>query len=232
MGKMRIILKDNGSYEPNSSTWKYLQKLADGDISENEKNFIITTADNTIEDHILTINKEYLYANTPEFITYRFYLKYGGGLQILLKKFKSKENIYELTGFYKDSFKINFEAETGYLDKSLNDPNFDPVFTKKQFLDGQELALLFQALMKNLFSRPEKGYLLFESYNGGGNLFFDKAYYEELKNSINEKYLQGKFGESNAEYEWIEFKNKIDSSENIINPDIKNCSVYPVSKND
>ena len=130
MGKIKIILKDHGSYEPDSSTWNYLPKLADGDIIENEKNFIITTVDNTIEDHILTINKEYLYANTPEFITYRFYLKYGGGLQILLKKFKEKENSYELTGFYEDSFKINFEAETGYVDKLLNNPNFNPTFTK------------------------------------------------------------------------------------------------------
>lgn len=229
MGKIKIILKDHGSYKPDSSTWKYLPKLADGEITENEQNFIITTVDNTIEDHILTINKEYLYANTPEFITYRFYLKYGGGLQILLKKFKGKENSYAFTGFYEDSFKINFEAESGYVDKSMNDPNFNPTFTKKQFLDGQELALLYQALMKDLFAKPKKGYLVFETYNGGGNLYFDKDYYNELQNSIHNKFYQGKFAESNAESEWLQLKNKIDNSENIINPNISNCKIYSVS---
>lgn len=229
MGKIKIISKDRGSYESTSSTWEYLPKLADGDITENESSLIITTVDNTIADHILTINKEYLYANTPEFITYRINLKYGGGLQILLKKFKEHTTLYEFTGFYADSFKIKFEADTDYIDQSLNDPNFNPTFTKKQFLDGQELALLYQALIKNLFARPKKGYLLFETYNGGGNLYFDKDYYEELRNSINEKFYQGKFAESNAEYEWRQFKNKIDSSENVINPNISICSIYPVS---
>lgn len=229
MGKIKIISKDRGSYESTSSTWEYLPKLVDGDITENESSLIITTVDKTIADHILTINKEYIYANTPEFITYRINLKYGGGLQILLKKFKENTTSYELTGFYVDSFKIKFEADTDFVDESLNDPNFNPTFTKKQFLDGQELALLYQALMKNLFARPKKGYLLFETYNGGGNLYFDKDYYEELRNSINEKFYQGKFAESNAEYEWRQFKNKIDSSENVINPNISICSIYPVS---
>ena len=229
MGKIRIIYKDQGSYESTSSTWEYLPKLVDGDISENESNILITTVDNTIVDHLLTINKEYIYANTPEFITYRINLKYGGGLQILLKKFKEHKTLFELTGFYVNSFKIKFEGDTGFIDKSLNDPDFNPTFTKKQFLDGQELALLYQALMKNLFARPKKGYLLFETYNGGGNLYFDKDYYEELRKSINEKFYQGNFVESNAEYEWIQFKNKIDSSENVINPNISICSIYSVS---
>lgn len=229
MGKIKIISKDQGSYESASSTWEYLPKLVDGDISENESNIIITTIDNTIVDNTITINKEYVYANTPDFITYRLNLNYGGGLQILLKKFKEHNTSYELTGFYADSFKIKFEADTGYIDESLNDPNFNPIFTKKQFLDGKELALLFQALMKNLFARPKKGYLLFETYNGGGNLYFDKDYYDELRNSISEEFYQGKFAESNAEYEWIQFKNKIDNSEDVINPNISICSIYPVS---
>lgn len=229
MGKIRIISRDRGSYESTSSTWEYLPKLTDGDISENENNIIITTVDNTIVDNIININKEYIYANTPEFITYRLTLKYGGGLQILLKKFKEYPSSYELTGFYANSFKIKFEAETGYVDESLNDPNFNPTFTKKQFLNGQELALLYQALMKELFARPKKGYLLFESYNGGGNLYFDKDYYDEFKNSIDKKFYQGKFAESNAEYEWRQFKNKIDNSENVTNPNISNCIIYSVT---
>ncbi|WP_291097487.1 MULTISPECIES: hypothetical protein [unclassified Flavobacterium] len=229
MGKIRIISKDRGSYESTSSTWEYLPKLAEGDISENEKNIIIKTVDNTIADNIITINKEYIYANTPEFITYRFYLKYGGGLQILLKKFKEHKTSYELTGFYADSFKIKFEADTGFVDNTLNDPNFNPTFTKKQFLDGQELALLYQALMKELFAKPKKGYLLFETHNGGGNLYFDKDYFNELKSSIDEKFHSGKFAESNAEYEWIQLKKKIDNSENVINPNISNCRIYSVS---
>ena len=69
---------------------------------------------------------------------------------------------------------------------------FNPTFTKKQFLDGQELALLYQALMKDLFAKPKKGYLVFETYNGGGNLYFDKDYYNELQESIHNRFYQGK----------------------------------------
>lgn len=234
MGRISIISKERGQgiYKSIDETWEYLNTIVIGDLTENSESIIIEVDNKEIPDSIITVNKEYIYANTPEFITYRVNLKFGGRLQVLLNKHKKEQTKYDLRGFYPEGFKISFEADSEYTDKSLNDPNFNPVFTKKQFLNGQELALLFQALMKNLFSRPEKGYLLFESYNGGGNLFFDKDYYVELKNSINEKYLQGKFAESNAEHEWIQFKNKIDSSENIINPDITNCSVYPVSKND
>ena len=232
MGKIEIVSAEKGSgiYESTSKTWEYLPKIIEGTITENAENIIITNDDETIIDNIITVNKEYIYANTPEFITYRINLKFGGGLQILLNKYKKHQTTYELRGFYPEGFKIKFEADSGYIDKSLSDSNFNPKYTKKQFLNGQELALLYQALMKGLFAIPKKGYLLFETYNGGGNLYFDTDYYNELKESIHEKFFQGKFSESNAEFEWIQFKNKIDSSENIIEPNITEFSIYPVSK--
>lgn len=232
MGRISINSKERGQgiYVSTDKTWEYLNTITEGDLTENSEYIIIKTDNKEIADNIIEINKEYIYANTPEFITYRVNLKFGGGLQVLLNKYKKNQNKFDLRGFYAEGFIISFNADSEYIDESLTDPNFNPTFTKKQFLDGQELALLYQALMKNLFTRPEKGYLLFESYNGGGNLFFDEEYYEEFKNSINQKYLQGEFANSNAEYEWIQFKNKIDSSQDVNNPDISNCSVYPVSK--
>ncbi len=232
MGKIKIISTDIGENKTTDKTWDYLQKIIVADISENSDNIIVTTSDCTIEDNIIQINKQRIYANTPDFITYWVKLKFGGGLDILLNKYKKNIGFYEFRTFSSNGFKIKFEADSGYTDNLLNNPNFNPEFTKKQYLNGQELGLFYQALMKELFAIPNKGYLLFEPNHreGGGNLYFDTEYYNELKESIDEKFYQGKFAESNAEYDWLQLKNSIDNSENIIDPNINDYRIYLVSK--
>lgn len=226
MGKINIISKIQGKgiYKSKGEKWEYFLKISNAEISENDEFITIIASDGTE----IIANKSYVYANNDKFITYRINLDYGGGLQILLSKFKKEENTFELKGFYEEGFRIKFEGNSGYEDESLNDPNFNPEFTKRQFLNNQELPILFQGLFKNLFVKPEKGYLLFEGTNGGGNLYFDKDYYEELKDSINEKYQQGKFAESNAESDWMNLKYKIDNAETVVNPDVTTFKNYSI----
>ncbi len=228
MGKINIISKIQGTgiYKSEGEKWNYFMKISDADFIENEQSIRIVTSDGTE----MIAEKSHIHAKNMNFITYRINLDFGGGLQILLSKFKNEKNAYELKGFYEESFRIKFQGDSGYIDPKLNDPKFNPEFSKKQFLSNQELPILFQGLIKNLFTRPEKGYLVFESVNRGGNLYFDKNYYQELKSSINEKYLLGKFSESNAKSEWMNLMFKINSAEDIVNPDTEKFEIYPVSK--
>tara|TARA_Y100000815_G_C13325542_1_gene494002 strand:+ start:104 stop:796 length:693 start_codon:yes stop_codon:yes gene_type:complete len=228
MGKITIISKNPGKgiYSSEDETWEYLNKLVEGDLTENAENIIIKTTDNEIVDNIIVVDKEYIYANTPEFITYRVYLKFGGGLQILLNKNKKDQTKFDFRCFYPEGFKISFEADSEYIEESLNDSSFNPVFSKKQFLNNQELPLLFQGYMKGLFVKPKKGYLLFESGNNGGNLYFDKDYYNEFVDNLNKHYYAGRFAESNSESEWMNFLRKIKNAENVENPDLSYCKIY------
>lgn len=230
MTKIKIIAKNQGEgiYKSDEKKWEYFLKIDNAEIQETDDEIKITGNDGTI----MIANKNHIYANNNLFITYMINLDYGGGLQILLNKYKNENYLFELKGFYSEGFSIKFESNTGYIDNKLNDPNFNPKFTKKQFLNGQELALFFQALVKNLFAVPKKGYLLFKANNeGGGSLYFDEDYYYELKKSIYDNYSNGKFAESNAEYEWMNLKSKIDNSENVFEPsDVTEYSIYLVSK--
>ena len=239
MGKIRVITKERGQgvYLCSESTWEYLNKLIISDLIENSENIIIKNENKEFKDSEIIIDKKRIYANTPEFITYTVNLNYGGffpggGLQILLNKHKNDQTKFDLRGFYPESYKISFQVDSGYIDESLNDHSFNPSFTKKIYLNGQELSLFFQALSKNLFAVPKKGYLLFESTpsEGGGYLYFDTDYYEEFKDSVVQKYNDGKFSESNAEYEWNQLKNTIEIPYEISNPDISSFEIYLVSK--
>lgn len=236
MGGIKVISKERGEIITDK-TWEYLNKIILSDLTENSKNIILKNENKEISDNTIIINKEQVYANTPKFITYRVRLNYGGnfpggGIQILLKKYKNDQTKFDLKSLSQKGFKISFQANSGYEDDSLNNPFFNPIFTKKIYLNGQELALFYQALRKELFAVPEKGYLLFESTprRGGGNLYFDKEYYLEFRNSVIEEFNEGSFSESNDEYEWNQFKNTIEKPTEISNPNILNLKIYLVSK--
>lgn len=230
MGKINFLSNERGKglYSSTDSTWEMLNKIVNGELIEDSTSLTLKPSNNEISDKIIYVNKEHVYLNSSQFITYRVNLKFGGGLQILLEKYKNQQGKFALKGFHIDSFKITFEAYTGYSDDFSSIGIHElPLFTKKQILNGKELALLYQALAGGLFSKPEKGCLLFQE---GGFLFFEENYYEKLKNSIYRNFTQGKFAESNAEQEWVMLKNKIDNAEDVIDPDISRCSNYPVSK--
>lgn len=228
MGKIKILTKDQGDgiFKIQGEKWQYLLKIENAEIIEDEQFITITATDGTQ----MVANKSHVQANNENFITYRIELEYGGGLVLLLSKFKKLEHTFEFKGYDKPSFKIKFVGNSQYDDPLLNDPNFNTEFTKKQFLSNQELPILFQGLIKNLFVRPNKGYLLFESSNGGGYLYFDKKYYAKLRESIEENYRLGNFTNSNAESEWMNLKDKIENAHDIINPNTDSFELYPVSK--
>ena len=50
MGKITIISKNPGKgiYSSEDETWEYLNKLVEGDLTENAENIIIKTTDNEI----------------------------------------------------------------------------------------------------------------------------------------------------------------------------------------
>ncbi|WP_100616372.1 hypothetical protein [Confluentibacter citreus] len=126
MGRIKINSKERGQgiYVSTDKTWEYLNTIVEGNLTENSEYIIIKTDNTEIADNIIEINKEYIYANTPEFITYRVNLKFGGGLQVLLNKHKENQNKFDLRGFYSEGFKISFNADSEYNDESLTDPKF------------------------------------------------------------------------------------------------------------
>ncbi|EKT3958573.1 hypothetical protein ABF176_002494 [Flavobacterium psychrophilum] len=102
---------------------------------------------------------------------------------------------------------------------------------KSKRLNGQRLALLFMALSKDLFSKPEKGQVYFESNNDGScTLFFAREYYSELKNSIDKAHDNGKFSQSNAESDWKDLKFAIDSAEISNKENVEDLQIYNIYK--
>ncbi|MDC3268877.1 hypothetical protein OAU19_00160 [Flavobacteriaceae bacterium] len=84
---------------------------------------------------------------------------------------------------------------------------------KKAELNGQQLALLSNALSKDLFPKPYEGELLSETlYNGNCVLYFEDDYFDKLDFKIKEKYNEGAFAKSNAEAEWNDLMEAINTS--------------------
>ena len=81
-------------------------------------------------------------------------------------------------------------------------------------LNGQELALLTTALMKNLFPKPQKGQLLVNDGLGDGSciLYFESSYFVKLTSAIRNSYNSGAFSRSNAEDDWNDFMYAIESA--------------------
>lgn len=81
-------------------------------------------------------------------------------------------------------------------------------------LDGQELALLSTALMKNLFPKPQKGQLLVKDGLGDGSciLYFEPSYFTKLTSAIRNSYNSGAFAKSNAEDDWNDFMYTVESA--------------------
>ncbi len=85
---------------------------------------------------------------------------------------------------------------------------------KKTELNGQQLALLSNALSKELFPKPYKGELLSKTLNNDNCiLYFEDNYFNKLNLKIKEKYNEGAFARSNAESEWNDLMKAINTSE-------------------
>ena len=87
---------------------------------------------------------------------------------------------------------------------------------KKQKFNDEELAMLFQAFSKNLFTRPRKSDVFSICYPLDGCLFFFKPeYYNQLINDFEKSYTDGKFTVSNSNDQWVNLMNKLKVSETI-----------------
>jgi hypothetical protein len=94
-------------------------------------------------------------------------------------------------------------------------------------LNGQRLALLYIALSKGLFNRPQKGQIYYEGHNDGScTLYFKRDYYASLTDSIFKAYYQGKFAQSNAESDWNDLKNAIDEAKISEREGVENLQLY------
>src|SRR5690606_24913997 len=124
-----------------------------------------------------------------------------------ITKSLTEEGVFEITDRVGHYIKLRVEPMVDEVVIVEND-------YKSIRLNGQELALLYMALLKNLFNRPKKGQIYYESHNDGScTLYFKRDYYSLLESSILMAFYQGKFSQSNAEVDWNNLKEKIDSAE-------------------
>ncbi len=86
---------------------------------------------------------------------------------------------------------------------------------KKKRLNSSQLGLMSTALMKNLFPKPFSGEFLVDESPQDGSciLYFENEYHNKLDSKIREKYYEGAFAKSNAESEWVDFMNAINTAE-------------------
>lgn len=127
----------------------------------------------------------------------------------MIKDFKQ---LYEKKPrFVKDILHLNYFQVPGYFEIS-------EMFRRIQRLNGQELALLSTALMKNLFPKPQKGHLLVKDGIGDGSciLYFESSYFTQLTSAIRNSYNSGAFAKSNSEDDWNDFMYAVESAK----PDI------------
>lgn len=112
--------------------------------------------------------------------------------------------------------------------KTADTSQMDTPFKKKR-LNGQQLAMLYVALSKNLFPKPIETELFYEGHNDGScTLFFKKEYYNKLSSAITQAYNNGKFAQSNAEDDWNDLKYAVDTADSAANVDTNKLQVYHV----
>jgi hypothetical protein len=196
------------------SQWEIICRLENGRFFEDEDKLVFYTTENEVfgfeED-----KKEYIDEKTSEKIFY-----WSTGEKIT--KSLLEEGVFEITDRVGHYIKLRVEPMLNEISTVKND-------YKSIRLNGQELALLFMALSKDLFSRPKKGQVYFESHHDGScTLYFKRDYYSLLTGSIETAYYQGKFRQSNAESDWNELKNTIDQAEISDNENVEDLELYGV----
>ena len=125
----------------------------------------------------------------------------------------------DLAEFTTRNEKRNGEVEKVYFHNSVNlfsksaEIQSETYDYKSKELNGGQLALLADGLMKNTLPKPKNEELLVERLRTGGcRIFFQKDYYESLIEIMNEYYYNGSFAKSNAYSEWTDLKKAIDSA--------------------
>lgn len=89
-----------------------------------------------------------------------------------------------------------------------------PYEYKAKELNGQQLAMLTNGIMKSIFPKPKNEELLVKNlHTGSCRLYFQKHYFKNLIEKINDYYLDGSFATSNAYEEWTDLKKAIEDAE-------------------
>jgi len=202
------------------SQWEIICRLENGHFFEDEKNIVFFTTENEKfgfeeKPEYNEDKKDYITAETSESITY-----WSTGCQVT--KSLVEDGVFEITDRVGHYIKLRVEPMVKEVLTVKND-------FKSVRLSSQELPLLYIALSKNLFSRPKKGQIYYESHNDGSCTLYLKAdYHSELGNSMLMAQYQGKFRQSNAEYEWNNLKDKIEEAQFSDKEDIKELELYGV----
>ena len=202
------------------SQWEILCRLENGHFFEDEKNLIFYTSQN--EKFGFEENEKF-HQDKTDFISQKTsekILYWSSGSKIT--KSLVEKGVFEITdrvGHY-----IKVRVEPMIEEVVVNENNF-----KLVNLNGQQLALLAIALSKDLFHRPKKGQVYYESHNDSScTLYFKSDYYGLLENSILMASYQGKFRQSNSEAEWNNLKEKIDNAEISNRDDIEKLQLYSI----
>lgn len=99
-------------------------------------------------------------------------------------------------------------------------------FMKRKQLTMQQLGMISNALMKNLYPTPTKTDLLVEENStakgDGLYLYFSSNYFEELSKIMQDHISSGSYSQSNAESDWLDLVKAIMNAENISTVDQSN----------
>ncbi|PWD97481.1 hypothetical protein [Marinilabilia rubra] len=100
-------------------------------------------------------------------------------------------------------------------------------YLKKQF-NEQELALLFQAFGKKLFTRPQNGDITSAKVPNCNDciFYFKPEYYEILANDLKSAHELGKFKQSNANEIWVSLLNEYLNAETVDRIEESNYTDY------
>lgn len=200
------------------SQWKILCELENGHFFEDEENLIFYTTENEeigfeAMPKYNQNKKDFITAKTSENITY-------WSTDVQITKSLIEDGVFEITDRVGHYMKLRVEPMLKEISTVEND-------YKSIRLNGQELALLYMALSKSLFSRPKEGQVYYESHNDSScTIYFKSDYYSSLTSSILTASYQGKFRQSNAESDWENLKNTIDQAQTSDKDDIENLQLY------
>ncbi len=105
---------------------------------------------------------------------------------------------------------------------------------KRKQLTMQQLGMMTNALMKNLFPTPTKTELLVEEKStakgDGLYLYFSTSYFDKLTQKMQEQSDNGSYAKSNAEHDWLDLMHAVKSAETVNNLDTSNLRPHFLSK--
>lgn len=98
---------------------------------------------------------------------------------------------------------------------------------KKIILNREQLTLMANAILKNLFPTAKKGDAYYQAISDEvSHLYMIESYYLDIKKSSDTAFLQGKFSQSNAEASWNSLRDAINSADSVDKIDTSKMKEY------